>query len=78
MHGSSEEIIPDRIIRYGYNGVYLLLHHKGRMTWRVWETALRGIVVFLEKYEYVGMEFDIGQTGMEQFFGTGALGILKR
>lgn len=78
MHGSSDEVIVDRILRFGHNGVYLLLHHSGRMTWRVFETALRGIVVFLEKYEYVDMEFDIGQVGMERFFGTGSLGTFKR
>ena len=78
MHGSSDQVIPDRILRFGQNDVYLVLHHSGRMTWRVFETALRGIVVFLEKYEYVEMEFDIGQIGLEQFFGTGALGLFKR
>ena len=77
MHGSSEEGISDRIIRYGSNDVYLLMHHSGRMTWTMWETALRGIVDFLERYEYVEVEFDIGQTGLEQFLGTGVLGMKK-
>ena len=78
MHGGSDELIVDRILRFGSNDVYLVIHHRGRMTWRVLETALRGIVVFLEKYEYVDMEFDIGQIGLEQFFGTGSLGMFKR
>ena len=78
MHGSSDQSIPDRILRFGHNDVYLVMHHNGRMTWRVLETALRGIVVFLEKYEYVEMDLDIGQIGMEQFFGTGSLGRFRR
>ena len=78
MHGSSDETILERILRFGSNDVYLVMHHSGRMTWRVFETALRGIVVFLEEYEYVDMEFDIGQIGLEQFFGTGSLGMFKR
>lgn len=78
MHGSSDERIPDKILRYGSNNVYFLVHHKDRLTWRVWEAALRGIVYFVETYEYVEMEFDIGQTGLEQFLGTGVLGMMKR
>ena len=78
MHGgSSEEPIPDRIVRYGFRNVYIIVHQSGRMTWGVWETALRGIVDFLEEYEYVDMDFDIGQTGVEKFFGTGTLGMFK-
>ena len=78
MHGGSEETILDHVLSFGCNDVYLVMHHRGRMTWRVFETALRGIVDFLEKYEYVDMDFDIGQIGLEQFFGTGTLGMLKR
>lgn len=78
MHGSSEELIPDKILRYGSHDVYFLVHHKDRLTWRVWEAALRGIVDFVERYEYVEMEFDIGQIGLEQSFGTGVLGMMRR
>ena len=76
-HGSSNVPIPDRIIRYGVGNVFLLLHHNGEMTWRVWQTALEGIADFLERYEYVDMEFDVGQTGLEKFLGTGVLGMMK-
>ena len=48
------------------------------MTWKVWETAVRGIADFVERYEYVDMDFDVGQMGMEQVFGTGVLGMMKR
>lgn len=48
------------------------------MSWKVWEMALQGIVDFVERYEYVDMDFDVGQIGMEQFFGTGVLGMMKR
>lgn len=76
-HGSSNEPIPDKVLRYGSGDVYLVMHHTGRMTWRLWETALRGIMDFLERYEYVDMEFDVGQVGFERIFGTGALGSMK-
>ena len=58
--------------------MFLLLHHSGRMTWKVWETALQSIVEFVERYEYVDMEFDVGKSGFEHFFGTGALGMMQR
>lgn len=76
-HESLDTPIPDKIIRYGYGDVFILLHHSGQMTWKVWGTALQGIVDFLERYEYVDMEFDVGKTGLEQFWGTGALGKLQ-
>ena len=69
--------MPERIVRYGSGDVFFLMHQSGRMTWRIWETALRGIVEFLERYEYIDMEFDIGQSGVEEFLGTGVLGMFK-
>ena len=77
-HGSLDAPIPDKMIRYGSGDVFLLLHQRGRMTWKVWETALRGIADFVERYEYVDLDFDVGQIGMERFFGTGVLGIDRR
>lgn len=77
MHGSSDEIIPDRMYRYGAGNVYLLIHQSGRMTWRVWESALRGLADFVERYEYVDMEFDVGQSVWEQYYGTGVLSMME-
>lgn len=77
-HGSSNEPIPDKMIRYGSGNVFILLHHSGRMTWKVWEMALQGMADFVERYEYVDMDFDVGKTGSERFFGTGVLGMQKR
>lgn len=48
------------------------------MTWKVWQTALEGIADFVEMYECVDMDFDVGQTSLESFFGTGVLGAKKR
>ena len=69
--------MPERIVRYGSGDVFFLMHQSGRMTWRLWESALRGIVDFLARYEYIDMAFDIGQTGVEEFLGTGVLGMFK-
>ncbi len=63
MHGASEEPIFDHVVRYGSGDVFLTRHHRGGMTWRKWETALRGIADFVERYEYVDMEFDVGEMG---------------
>ncbi len=79
MHGASEEPIPDHVLRYGAGDVFFVMHHRGGMTWRRWETALRGIADFVERYEYVDMEFDIGIMGQKQheYIGTGVLGHFK-
>ncbi len=77
-HGSSNIPIPELVIQYWSGNVYLLLHQSGRMTWKVWETALQSIADFVETYEYVDMDFDVGQKRVKQFFGTGVLGMKKR
>ena len=76
-HGSSDTPIPDHAIQYRSGNVYLLMHQSGRMTWKVWETALQSIAYFVEKYEFVDMDFDVGQKRVRQFFGTGVLGMKK-
>ena len=74
-HGSSRELIPDTIIRYKSGKVVLLLHHKNKMTWNAWRSALVGITDFVEKYEYTDMDFDVGQRGGKTFYGTGVLSL---
>ncbi len=74
MHGAADEPISDHVLRYGEGDVFLLMHHRGGMTWRKWETALRGITDFVERYEYVDMEFDVREMGQRQYIGTGVLG----
>ena len=77
MHGSTDEPIPDHILRYGSNEVFLLMHQRGRLTWRAWETALQGIAQFVERYEFIDMDFDVGKIGKGQFYGTGTLGMMR-
>lgn len=47
------------------------------MTWKIWEGALQGITEFVERYEYVDLEFDVGLQGEEAILGTGVLGMKK-
>ena len=74
-HGSSQELIPDTIKQYYSGNVILLLHHKSNMTWKVWESALLGIADFVGRYEFVDMDFDVGQRGGEALYGTGVLSL---
>ena len=74
-HGSSRQVIPDTIKRYQSGKVALLLHHKNKMTWQAWKSALIGITDFVGRYEYVDMDFDVGQRGGKTFYGTGVLSL---
>lgn len=76
-HGSSDAPLTHRMFRYEAADVFIVLHQSGRMTWKVWETALQGIAEFVEKYEYVELDFDIGQKTEGRFFGTGVLSMRK-
>lgn len=44
------------------------------MTWEVFEKTLWGLIYFVETYEFIDLDFDVGEFGMEKAFGTGALG----
>ena len=77
-HGSSQEIIPDLIKRYISGKVYLLLHHNKKMTWKVWESALLCIADFVGSYEFVDMDFDVGQHVWDAHYGTGVLALDSR
>ncbi len=44
------------------------------MTWEVLETTIWSLSHFLETYECVDFDFDVGEFGMERAFGTGVLG----
>ena len=74
-HGSSQELIPDTIKRWGSGKVSLLLHHKNKMTWKIWKIALIGITDFVGRYEAVDMDFDVGQGGAKAIYGTGVLSL---
>lgn len=48
------------------------------MTWEVLEKTIWGLTYFVETYECVDFDFDIGEFGMEKAFGTGVLGGLDK
>lgn len=52
----------------------MLIHQNGQMTWEVFEKTLWGVMYFIETYECVDFDFDVGEWGMEKAYGTGVLG----
>lgn len=44
------------------------------MTWEVVERTVWGLMHFVESFECVDFDFDVGEVGMERAFGTGVLG----
>ena len=49
------------------------------MTWGILETTALGIWNFVNTYEYINFDFDVGVevVGGEKYYGTGALTYLK-
>ena len=44
------------------------------MTWEVLENTVWGLMHFVDTFEIVEFEFEIGKFGMARAFGTGVLG----
>ena len=47
------------------------------MTWEVLESTIGGLFHFVQTYECVGFDFDVGGSGNETPFGTGILKIFE-
>lgn len=59
--------------------VRMLIHVKDRtMTWEVFGTVILGLKIWFEQWDFVECDFDIGQIGMENLFGTGVFVGLDR
>ncbi|CAD6593567.1 MAG: hypothetical protein ASARMPREDX12_007324 [Alectoria sarmentosa] len=69
-----ENLITNPVLHYSSGKVYLFMHQNGDMTWEVFEKTLWGLLHFVETYECVDFDFDVGEWGMERAFGTGVLG----
>ncbi len=69
-------IIRKAILTYRSGDVVLVIHSKFLMTWGILEAVEKGIWDFVSRYEYVDFDFDVGApgTGLESFYGAGALG----
>ena len=63
------------ILKYTSNNVALIIHCKALLTWGMVEGAARAIWEFVNQYEYVDFDFDMGAPGLwkENVYGTGAL-----
>ena len=44
------------------------------MTWEDWENAVWGLLHFVDTFESMEFEFEIGKSGMKKAFGMGVLG----
>lgn len=55
----------------------MLIRQNGQMTWEVFEETLWALQDFVELYECVDFDFDIGEFGMDKAFGTGVLGAFR-
>jgi len=54
--------------------VHMVIHAKEwAMTWEVYATVIKGLKIWFELWDYVECDFNIGQIGVENLFGTGVL-----
>lgn len=67
--------IRTRTLKYSSNNVALVLHCKVFLTWGILENVERAIWGFVNQYEYVDFDFDVGAPGSwkENVYATGAL-----
>ena len=71
--------IRTHILKYGSNNVVLIIHCKSLLTWGMLERVVSAIWEFVNRYEYVDFDFDVGAPGVwkENVYGTGALTFRK-
>ena len=55
------------------NNVRLILYPGSEMTWGMWGTTLRGLLHFVERWEFVVVEFGITELGYMDLVGSGLL-----
>ena len=62
-------------LKYTFNNVALVIHCRGLLNWGMLGRVERGIWDFLNQYEYVDFDFDMGAPGLwkENVYGSGAL-----
>ena len=62
-------------LKYTSNNVALVIHSRGLLNWGMLERVERGIWDFVNQYEYVDFDFDMGAPGVwkENVYGSGAL-----
>ena len=41
------------------------------MTWAMWGTTWRGLAVFLERFEFRELDFEVWEVGVEDVVGKG-------
>lgn len=60
---------------YGANSVKLLFRPQKAMTWGMWGNTLRGLRLFGEVWEFVGLDFDVWDgKERKRVLGSGHLG----
>ncbi|KAL6714059.1 hypothetical protein ACLMJK_008553 [Lecanora helva] len=60
-------------LHYDMGHVHLIFHVTVAMSWHDLGTMVRGLQGWMEKWEFVQCDFDMGQLGVDRMFGTGAL-----
>ena len=72
---SSQISIRRPVHSYGSGGVALVIHTNSLLTWGMLGEVERAIWEFVNEYEFVDFDFDLGAPGhfKESIYGIGAL-----
>ena len=71
----SQVLIEKSVSTYRSRNVVLVIHSRFFMTWGILGAVAKGIWDFVDRYECVEFDFDVGTpgTGLKSLYGTGAL-----
>ena len=53
--------------------MHLILHPGSDMTWGMWGTTLRGLAEFVERWEFVDLDFEVRERLITGVVGSGLL-----
>lgn len=66
-------VVDTQELQANSNRVHLILYPDPRLTWSIWGTTINGISSWVDSYDFLDCEFDIGMFGFPGKFGSGFL-----
>ena len=73
INKGSETLIGKTEVQSSSNRVYLILHSSDSLTWGMWGSALKGLMDFVERFEFVDLDFEIIERYISEVVGSGLL-----
>lgn len=73
LNSGRDRAIDQNELQVFSHAVHLILHPGSDMTWGMWGTTLRGLAEFVERWEFVDLDFEVRESRVTGVVGSGLL-----